>query len=197
MRRLLARFFLYLGGWKQRGEVPPLDKIVAVSAPHTSNWDFFVLLAFGWLRGIKYCWMGKKSLFWGPLGWILRRMGGIAVDRSSRNSLVEQVAQAFRARQRLVLAIPPEGTRGRTDYWKSGFYHIARAAGVPLVLGTLDYANRIGEIGPTIWPTDDVRGDMDRIRAYYADKRHAGKYPDQFGPVRLREEDDSDARDPP
>lgn len=158
-----------------------------IAAPHTSNWDLAYLLAFAELFGVRVSWLGKHTLFRPPLGFLMRRAGGIPVVRHQRGALVEQAAQLFAERDELALVVPAEGTRSAAAHWKSGFYHIARSAGVPIVCGYLDYARRRGGFGPTIVPTGDVAADMDRVRAFYADK--TARYPEKFGPVRLREED--------
>jgi 1-acyl-sn-glycerol-3-phosphate acyltransferase len=130
--------------------------------------------------------MGKDTLFRGPFGRILRRLGGIPVDRTHRGNLVRQMTELFEKSERLVLTVPAEGTRGYTPHWRSGFYHIARSANVPVVLGFLDYQRKRGGFGPELVLTGDMSQDMDEIRSFYSDK--VGKYPESFGPVRLKEE---------
>lgn len=189
LRRALAGAYLRLTGWTIDGDPPPLTQYVLIGAPHTSNWDFVYLLAYTWrheLRGVS--WVGKHTLFRPPFGTLARRLGGIPVDRRSPHDTVRQLADAFARRDPLILTVTPEGTRGYGDYWKSGFYHTALAAGVPLVLGYLDYARRRLGFGPVLHPTGDLRADMDKIRAFYADK--TGKYPDHKGRIRLRAEDE-------
>lgn len=144
----------------------------------------FLLLASAF--GLTFSWAGKKEMFRGPLGWIARRLGGIAVDRSGPADLVSQVAEEFRRRDALRFVLAPSGTRSRTDYWKSGFYHIALAARVPVVLGILDYAKREGGFGPVLRLTGDVRGDMETIRSFYAGV--TPYRPENAGPIRLRSE---------
>ena len=179
--------FLWITGWEIEGERPRAKKLVLIAAPHTSNWDLAYLLALAARYRIKPYWMGKHTLFRPPFGWLLRRLGGIPIRRHLRENVVEQMTRAFAERDELCLTVPPEGTRGRAPHWKSGFYHIARGARVPIVLGYLDYARKRGGFGPELHPTGDLAADMDRIRAFYADK--VGKYPDCFGEIRLREED--------
>ena len=188
MIRWLGLAILRLTGWRREGEPPEVDRCVLIASPHTSNWDGFFLLVFAAAYGIRVDWMGKDSLFRAPFGGLLRRLGGIPIDRSRSGNTVEAAVGRFREGGRLVLAVPPEGTRRVVDYWKSGFYHIAREADVPIVLGFLDYAERRGGFGPVIRPTDDVRADMDRIRAFYADK--TGCHPELHSRVRLRMEDE-------
>jgi 1-acyl-sn-glycerol-3-phosphate acyltransferase len=157
-----------------------------IAAPHTSNWDLPYLLAFATIFGVRVNWMGKHTLFRGPVGWLMRKLGGIPVRRHRSNDLVQQMASVIQAEDRIALVVPAEGTRSYTPHWKSGFYHIARAANVPIVLSYLDYARRRGGFGPELIPSGDIREDMEEIRAFYADKK--GRYPDKFGEIRLKEE---------
>jgi 1-acyl-sn-glycerol-3-phosphate acyltransferase len=186
MAKLLARWFLRLTGWRAEGGRPVEQRFVLIAAPHTSNWDLAYLLAFASIFDVKVSWMGKHALFHPPLGWVMRRIGGIPIVRHARGNMVSQMAHAFEESESLALVVPAEGTRSYVPHWKSGFYHIARTAGVPIVLGYLDYARRRGGLGPALHPTGDIRRDMDEIRDFYSDK--IGKYPDQFGEVRLKEE---------
>jgi 1-acyl-sn-glycerol-3-phosphate acyltransferase len=187
MRRWLAKRLLALFGWRAVGSVPDLPKYVLVVAPHTSNWDFPVMLALAIALGIKATWMGKHTLFRPPLGWLMRALGGLPIDRTARHNVVEQAVESIRRSDRLVLAVLPEGTRKRTNYWKSGFYHIARSADVPIALGFADYRRKIGGIGAVVTLSGDVEADMAGIRDFYAGI--AGKRPEQFGPVRLKSSD--------
>ena len=191
LRRALARAFLSLTRWSLEGRLPAQRAYVLIAAPHTTNWDLLYFLACAWAFGISPSWMGKHTLFRGPIGPIMRKLGGIPVERSRAGGLVGQMVQAFERDPDLVLTVPPEATRVRAAHWKSGFYQIARAARVPIAMGFLDYERRAGGIGPILLPSDDLRGDMDVVRAFYADKR--GKYPECFGDVRLIEEEAADA----
>jgi len=187
IRPALAKTFLWLSGWAPEGERPAARAFVLIAAPHTTNWDLLYFLAHAWAFGINPSWMGKHSLFRGPLGPVMRWLGGVPVYRARAGGLVAQMAMFFQREPDLVLTVPPEGTRSRAPCWKSGFYQIARAARVPIVMGYLDYARKRGGLGPALIPTDDVRSDMDEIRAFYADKQ--GRHPERFGEVRLKEED--------
>lgn len=169
------------------GEAPHHPVCVLVAAPHTSNWDFFLMLAMAWRSGLSPVWLGKKEMFRGPFAWLFRRLGGIAVDRQSPAGLVESIIADAKAGSSMAIVIPPEGTRTKKEYWKSGFYRIARGAGVPIVLSYLDNPTRSGGFGPTIMPTDDVVADMDKVRAFYADKH--GVKVGRFTPPLLREEE--------
>lgn len=191
MKRSIARVALRLTRWGTDGDPPGEAKFVAIAAPHTSNWDLFYLLMHGWYHGVDMSWLAKKSLFIGPLGWLLRAFGGIPVARESRGGMVMALAAEFDAAERLVVVIPPEGTRSWSDHWKSGFYRVALAAKVPIVCVYLDYGTRVGGFGPVIVPTGTVDDDMALIRAFYADKD--GKYPDQKSEIRLRPEPDTGA----
>jgi 1-acyl-sn-glycerol-3-phosphate acyltransferase len=177
--RWFSRAYLRTFGWKAEGKIPDAPKCVMIAAPHTSNWDFpitmFIALA---LEGRIY-WMGKKSLFRKPFGSIMRWLGGIPVDRSRTNNAVTQMVDVFKDHDELIVIIPPEGTRGRVTYWKTGFYHIAHGAGVPIALGYVDYLRRAGGIGPTVWTTGDLEADMERIAAFYDGV--TGKYPEKTG----------------
>jgi 1-acyl-sn-glycerol-3-phosphate acyltransferase len=183
-RRWFARALLTLFGWQTVGAMPDLPKGVLVVAPHTSNWDFPVMLALAVALGTKATWMGKHTLFRPPYGWIMRRLGGLPINRSARHNVVEQAVQSFRERERLILAVLPEGTRKRTPYWKSGFYHIANGAQVPLILGFADYKRKVGGIGPVFMPSGDIEADMALIRDFYTGI--VGKRPDQFGEIRVK-----------
>jgi len=136
--------------------------------------------------GMPITWLGKHTLFLGPMGPIMRWLGGMPVVRNSGQNTVEQAVTLFATGIPLILTVPAEGTRGYTDAWRSGFYHIALGAQVPIVLSQLDYSKKSGGIGPTIHATGNVVADMDQIRAFYAGRQ--GKYPALSGAVRLREE---------
>lgn len=181
---------LRAAGWEFEGPVPAEKKYVVLAAPHTSNWDGALLLALARSIGLRMTWMIKSEWLRGPMGVVLRRLGALGIDRSASHHVVDRMIEAFRTEDELVLVIPPEGTRKRTDYWKSGFYRIALGAGVPIVPGYLDYARKRAGLGPPIRLTGDVRADMDAIRAFYAKVHPQGLVPEHFGPIRLRDEDE-------
>jgi 1-acyl-sn-glycerol-3-phosphate acyltransferase len=187
IKRSLGRAVLRLTGWQAEGSAPTEPKFVLIAAPHTSNWDLLYLLALSFRLGVKVSWLGKDSLFKGPMGFVLRRFGGVPVPRGQRSGMVESLAEEFGKAESLVIVIPPEATRGYTDHWKSGFYRVAVAAQVPIVCGYLDYERRAGGFGPVVWPTADLASDMAAFRSFYADKQ--GKYPEAAGTIRLRAED--------
>ena len=174
MRRLALMFFA-LAGWKVEGQKPAAQKYVIIAAPHTSNWDFFYTVCVALILEIKPLIMMKDTLFRRPLTPFLKWLGTMPIDRSSSNSVVAQSVAAFNAHSRLVMVVPPSGTRKKVMYWKTGFYYIARGAGVPIVLGYLDYRRKAGGIGPMVTPTGDIEADMKIIRNFYIDV--AGKYP--------------------
>jgi 1-acyl-sn-glycerol-3-phosphate acyltransferase len=187
MRRAFGKALLDAAGWTVEGTAPDVKKFVLIAAPHTSNWDLVYALAAGAVIGISIHWMGKDSLFHGLHGAALRALGGIPVERTHHHAMVSSMAHQLRQRAGFVLLVPPEGTRSAVRHWKSGFYHIAREAGVPIVLGFLDYGKKRAGLGPTLWPTGNIETDMNLIRAFYADKQ--GRYPEKFLTPRLREED--------
>jgi len=187
--RGLGGLYLRLSGWRVEGRFPDAAKAVVIAAPHTSNWDLPLMLAVAYVLGIRPAWLRKRALFRWPVGWFMRRLGGLPVDRGGRQNLVQQVVDRFAAVDLLHLVIPPSGTRSRATHWKSGFYHIARGARVPIVCAFLDYRRKVGGIGPTLTASGDLPADMDGFRAFYADI--AGKFPASTTPVRLLEEDQS------
>lgn len=180
----LGLMFLKILGWRVEGEIPSIKKFVIIAAPHTSNWDFPITLAVAFALKIKIYWMGKTAMFRWPFGGLLRWLGGIPIDRSRSHNVVDQSIQAFQERDQLIMVVPPEGTRKKVSYWKTGFYHIARGAAVPIVLGFLDYRRKTGGIGPTFFPTGRIEEDMRQIRAYYA--TITGKRQSQFGNAVIR-----------
>ena len=186
MKKLLARVWLWCTGWRVEAIRPDTERFVLIAAPHTTNWDLPYMLAAAWSADIQPSWVAKHTIFRGPLGPFFRALGGIAVDRRNRNDAVQQVVDIFKARERLHLVIAPEGTRTRVDFWKSGFYWMAHRAAVPIAFGFLDYDRKVAGIGPAIEPTGDPVADMDEIRDFYEGIR--GRYPQEFGPIRLRDE---------
>jgi len=186
----LSRRSLDLVGWQFEGPVPPEKKYVMLAAPHTSNWDGLLLVMLTRTIGVEIQWMVKDAWVKGPFGRVLTAVGAVGIDRSRHQNLVEQMIEQFRRRDAFVLAIPPEGTRRRVDHWKSGFYHIARGAQVPVVPGYLDYRRKRAGLGAALAMTGDVRADMDAIRSFYAKQAPVGRAHLNFGPIRLREEDE-------
>ena len=179
--RGLSLAILKLTGWRVEGSMPANHpKCVVIAAPHTSNWDLPNTLMAGFALRMNLYWMGKSSIFNPPFGGFMRWLGGIAVNREKSTNLVAASIEAIRAAQgRLQLVVPPEGTRSKVRYWKTGFYYIAVGAGVPIVLSYMDYARKVSGIGPVFYPTGDIDRDMATIKAFYAPFK--GKNPDQSG----------------
>lgn len=176
--RWLSAAYLKIAGWKMQGDWPAIGKVVLVAAPHTSNWDGLNMLAAAGFYRVRLRWMGKKSLTQGPFGWLLLWLGCVPIDRSASNDVVKTMAEAFAREERMVLAIPPEGTRSAVREWKSGFYHIAVAAGVPILLSVLDYGTKTARLAAVIYPSGDYDADLPLIRSYYADAvgKHRAKF---------------------
>ncbi|HOC13587.1 MAG TPA: 1-acyl-sn-glycerol-3-phosphate acyltransferase [Propionicimonas sp.] len=186
VRPMLARAYWALSRYRLQSEPPPDTSAVLIGAPHTSNWDFVIMLAISWQHGVAPRWLGKHTLFKAPFGRLMRALGGIPVNRANPGRLVAEVVELAQAEERVFIVVTPEGTRHRGKLWKSGFYRIARDANLPLVLGYVDSATRTAGLGPTMHLSGDVVADMDQLRAFYADKH--GIRPEDFTPPRLREE---------
>ncbi len=184
--RWLAEKLMRLRGWRFAGERPSFAKFVAIGAPHTSNWDFMLFLAVVSHFRIRARAIGKHSLVRWPFGGLMRRLGIIPVERDSGQGLVGQMAGEFEAADSMALVIAPEGTRRAAEHWRSGFYHIAVAARVPIVLAYIDSDNKVAGIGPTLHPTGDIDADMKIIRRFFEPIR--GLRPENQGPIRLRPE---------
>jgi 1-acyl-sn-glycerol-3-phosphate acyltransferase len=185
-RRAVARAFWALSRWTLRTERVPQDGAgILIGAPHTSNWDFVFMLGIAGEADLPIRWLGKRELFRGPAGPLMRALGGIPVDRRDPSGLVADLVARVRAGERFYLVVTPEGTRSGSG-WKSGFYRIARETGLPVTLGYVDRTTMTTGLGPTLVLTGDVAADMDRIRAFYADK--AGVRPQKRTEPRLRDE---------
>ena len=162
-----------------------VDKCVLVGAPHTTNWDFPIALLGMSALGIKFNWVGKHTLFKWPFGFFMHLLGGISLDRRSGGAgFAIKAVESFRDLDRFVLAIAPEGTRHRTEYWKAGFYKIAIKSNVPIALGYVDYKKKEIGIGKILIPSGDKNKDFALIKKFYSDK--SGKYPEKQGEIRLR-----------
>lgn len=173
----LSRVCLKLSGWRVSGKMPDTKKMVIIAAPHTSNWDLPFTLFIAFVLKVKIYWMGKDAIFKPPFKRLFKLLGGVPIDRSKSNSVVNQSIEQFMERDEFALAIPPSGTRAKVTHWKTGFYHIAVGAKVPIVLGFLDYKRKIGGLGPTIYPTGDLDRDMERIQSFYSGI--TGKHPEK------------------
>jgi 1-acyl-sn-glycerol-3-phosphate acyltransferase len=171
-----------LAGWRTEGQLPAEPRFVLVAAPHTSNWDGVIMFLGSRVFEYRLAWLGKQELFHGPLGAVLRALGGVPVDRASAHTAVAAAILALSSSERMALAIPPEGTRHRASHWKMGFYLIARRARVPLVLGYIDYGRRVAGLGPTLTPSGDVEADMEIIRRFYSGV--TALHPESVGEIR-------------
>lgn len=187
MLKTIARLFLNVIGWRVSGEVPP-GSYVMIAAPHTSNWDLPIMLAIAALLGTRISWMGKEQIFRWPFARLMQWLGGVPVRRDKSSNMVDQMVDLFHTSEGLILVVPPEGTRGRAEHWRSGFYYIAVGAEVPVIPGYLDYRTRIGGVGAPIPLSGNVTKDMDAIRAFYGPLQ--GKRPELQGRIELREEID-------
>ena len=184
MKKRIAEFILGLFGWKVEHGMPALDKLVVIGAPHTSNWDLPLGILAMWALDHNFYWVAKHTIFFGPAGWFFRKLGGIPVNRKVHSGFINRAAESIKKRDRIALVIAPEGTRSKTKYWKSGFYHIAFEAGVPIGLGYIDFATKTLGVGSTVYPTGDMEKDFEKIKAFYQGKK--GKRPQLQGEIRLR-----------
>lgn len=188
MIKAAATTVLKIIGWQVSFSLPRRDKYVLIGAPHTSNWDFPLGLLGMWACGLRFNWVGKHTLFKGPLGPIMRAIGGIPVDRRRSTGFVKKMVDIFSSRDQLVMAIAPEGTRSLTKHWREGFYRLALAAGVPIALGYIDYPRKRIGIDRMLEPGGDIEADFKVIEEYYRDI--IGKHPEKQGPVKIRDVSD-------
>jgi 1-acyl-sn-glycerol-3-phosphate acyltransferase len=178
LTRALGRAMLRGFGWRLVGDIPNVPRLVAIAAPHTCTADVFVGLAVLLALGVRLHWFGKHTIFWWPLGPVLRWLGGIPVDRTRAGGLVGQATSLMRERTHLYLALSPEGTRKKVDRWKSGFHRIAHGAGVPILPVALDYRHGVARVFEPVAPSGDYEGDLARIQALFCAEmaRHPERY---------------------
>ncbi len=181
----MGRLWLKAFGWKTGGGVPGVRKAVVVAAPHTSNWDFPFTMAVAWSQGMHMKWVGKHTLFRFPFGGFMRSIGGIALDRNNSKNFTQQVVDLINESDDLLVVIAPEGTRSKVQRWRTGFYHMARGANVPIILGYLDFPNKTGGLGEVFVPTGDLEHDAQYMRDFYANIR--GKNGNQTGEITFAE----------
>ena len=181
-----------IGGWRFVTPLPTVDKYVTLGWPHTSNMDGLVMLLLANAHGMEINWLIKDDWDVPILGAVMKGWGAVYVRRSKSHGLVEQMVEEFERRDHLALLVPPEGTRSRVDHWKSGFYHIAHGAKVPVIPAFMDYSRKQAGFGPPVEITGNARADMDQLRAFYAKGDYKGRFPDEVGPIRLRDEADAD-----
>ena len=184
IRRNVARLALRVSRWRTVGDVP--SRGILVGAPHTSNWDWVLTMLLAWDSNVQIRLLVKESFFRGPLAPFLRWTGAVALDRDHPGATIRELLADAETDETFLLGIAAEGTRSKGEYWKSGFHRISRQTGIPITLAFLDAPTRTVGWGPTFMPTDDLRTDMDRIRAFYADK--TGIKPELATVPRLREE---------
>jgi 1-acyl-sn-glycerol-3-phosphate acyltransferase len=174
---------LRIFGWHRSGKLPNIPKFVMIAAPHTSNWDFPITLALAFAFKMNFNWFGKDSLFRWPFGGIFKWLGGIPINRTKSGDVVTHMIRVFKEKAYMILVIAPEGTRKKVRHWKTGFYHIALGANVPIVLGFLDYVRKAGGFGPTLMPTGNIEYDMEIIRVFY--ETITGKAPEKSTPAHI------------
>jgi hypothetical protein len=178
LSRALAVVAMRLTGWRIEGEFPNLSRFVVIVAPHTSNWDFFVGVMAMFAIGFRGTFLGKHTAFTWPAGPVMRWLGGIPVDRSSPHNVVQQTIDYFDSRPRMLLALSPEGTRKKLAAWRTGFWYVAKGAGVPIVPAAFDYPARRIKIFPPVTPSDDIDADIAMLRGYY--RASMAKHPSQY-----------------
>ncbi|HIA58304.1 MAG TPA: glycerol acyltransferase [Gammaproteobacteria bacterium] len=168
--RVIAIVILKLTGWKAVGEEIGNPRFVLIAAPHTSNWDFLLMLLVVLKLRLELYWMGKNSLFPFGIGWLMRWLGGISIDRAKSHNVVNETVRQYREHESMVILIPPEGTRSKVTTWKSGFYHIANNANVPIMMGYIDAATKEAGLADLFHPTGNLKQDIREIRAFYNKK---------------------------
>ena len=176
---LVSKAIFWVAGWKLTGQVPRnIPKAMMIAAPHTSNWDFIIARAAFYLMDVDVRFTVKAEWVRNPwIGWLVRALGALAVDRSRNNSLVDGMVQLFQEHDELVILITPEGTRAYQPRWRKGYYFAALGAGVPILLGFLNWGKREAGIGPAVWPTGNYEADEEQIKAYY--RQIPGRFPKQ------------------
>jgi 1-acyl-sn-glycerol-3-phosphate acyltransferase len=167
--RAIGRAVMWAGGWSFAGTVPDLPKVVLIVAPHTSNWDFVIGAAGMLALDLDLRFLGKHTLFKGPMGVLMRGLGGIPLDRAHSSGVVDEMAARIKKADHLLLAIAPEGTRGKVERWKTGFHGIARGAEVPILAATLDYGRRQIRFRDPFEPSQDVEADVEKLKEFFAD----------------------------
>ncbi len=182
----LSRLILRLIGWRVDMRLPEQSRYVIIGYPHTSNWDFVLGMLARWSMNLPLNWVAKHSIFWGPFGYLLVRMGGVPLDRAHSHGFLDHMVELFEQREQFIIGIMPEGTRSRVSRWKTGFYYIAHRAQVPIALGYLDYPNKVIGVGKVIETSGDIQEDMQIIREFYADK--IGCRPELMGDIAIPDE---------
>lgn len=176
MHRLAHFIYFKLLGWKTIGDFPKLNKCVVAVVPHTSWMDFFLGLLVRRVINQDINFIAKKSLFSSPIGWYFKWMGGAPIDRSKSNDTVTAIANIFNEKEVFRLALSPEGTRKKVEKWKTGFYYIAKAANVPIVLVAFDYGHKLVKFSEPLMPTENIEEDFKDFREFFKDV--VGKIPE-------------------
>lgn len=169
--RWISILVLALTGWKIRGRELDHQRCVLIGAPHTSNWDFPLMIMAVLILRLRVYWMGKHTLFPFPFAGLMKWLGGIPIDRSRPHNVVRETVRQYERNDELIVLVPPEGTRSKVERWKTGFYHIASTAGVPILLGYVDAGKKEAGFADFYQPSGDLEHDMDEIRKFYTDKR--------------------------
>jgi 1-acyl-sn-glycerol-3-phosphate acyltransferase len=183
-RQTIVLALMKLFGWNSILAPAPGKKFVALGYPHTSNWDFIPAIAWAWSTGLKMNFIGKASLFKGLMGPIMKRLGGIPLERDKSKNFVDQIVEIIKSRDEIALIIAAEGTRSKAEYWRSGFYYMALEANVPIGLAYLDWKRREIGIKQYLMPTGDLEKDFEIIKAYYQDV--TGREPSKQSPILLK-----------
>lgn len=174
LARWLGTLLVASSAWRVHGELPDVPKLVMLAAPHSSIWDGVYGIGAACALGLSASWMGKDSLFRGPMGPLMRAFGGIPTDRSHPRGAVGQMIELFKHRERLWLVLAPEGTRKPVAKWRTGFWHIAHGAQVPLLCVYFHFPERVVGVGPLVHTSDDLDADLERLYAFYAPWRGRG-----------------------
>jgi len=183
--RQLAAIILRLVGWRTVYTVPPGPKSVVIVYPHTSNWDFPIGMLFKMCHSVDLHWAGKDTLFFGPFRWFFGKLGGVPINRREATGMTRQLAEAYAQNPSFSICIAPEGTRSKSDHWKTGFYRLALSTGLPLGLGFIDYGSKSAGIAHWVTLSGNEEADLEMLRAYYAEK--TGLYPEKAGDIRFKE----------
>ena len=181
--KLVSRLILKLIGWELDERVPESQRYVMIGYPHTSNWDFILGMLAKWALGLPINWVAKHSMFWGPFKPMFIAMGGVPLDREKTTGFIQKNIKLFAEKEHFILGLMPEGTRSKTDHWKTGFYHIAHGANVPIVMAYLDYKNKVIGIGELVDTSGDIHADFEIIKTFYEDK--TGYRPEHQSDMRI------------
>lgn len=184
MKRWLGAGYLRLIGWTSSGTLPDVPKLIVIVAPHTSSWDFPIGLAVSWTIDRPIGFVGKAELFDAWFGGLFRWLQGVPIYRNSGQNMVEQLVDSYDQVDELAICLAPEGTRQRTEYWRSGFYHVARLVAMPLVPVRIDYLRRTVEIGEAMMPADNPAETLETLGRFFEEA--LARYPEWVGPVRFR-----------